>query len=69
VKTLTVAVWVLVIAALALLAFVVVLLVSGGATQAEVRAACAHHGGVSAATGNGVRKFVACRDGFYRTVR
>jgi hypothetical protein len=50
----------------------VVLLVAtlgGCATQSEVRATCAQHRGMGAVNGNMVRKFVACKDGYYRTVR
>jgi hypothetical protein len=40
-----------------------------GASTAEVRVACTHHGGVSSVNGNAVRKYVACRDGTFKTVR
>jgi hypothetical protein len=42
---------------------------AGCATQDDVRAACAAHGGVRAVSGNTVRKYVTCIDGHYRTVR
>lgn len=51
----------------ALLVFAVA--VAGCASQSDVRDACDGHGGVNAVSGNAVRKYVACRDGFYRTVR
>lgn len=50
-------------------ALVAVALLTGCATQQEVRDACAEHGGVNAASGNAARKYVACRDGYFRVVR
>lgn len=50
-------------------ATVLALVLCGCATQDDVRRACADHDGVNAVSGNGVRKYVACRDGFYRAVR
>lgn len=44
-------------------------LLTGCATEDEVRAACVEHDGVAAASGNSIRKNVACRDGHFRIVR
>lgn len=41
----------------------------GGASEQEVRAACAAHSGVAVVTGNAARKYVTCRDGHYEVVR
>lgn len=54
---------------LILSAAVLSLLATACAEDAEVREACADHGGVSAVSGSSIRKFVACKDGDYKTVR
>jgi hypothetical protein len=41
----------------------------GCATDAEVRDTCANHGGVRAVSGNAMRRYVSCIDGYFRTVR
>lgn len=53
----------------ALLALALAVTLAGCATQDDVRSVCRDHGGVQAANGNAFRKFVSCRDGFYKTVR
>lgn len=55
-------------AAVALLVLVATLAISG-ASEHEVRAACAAHRGVAVVTGNASRKYVTCRDGHYEVVR
>lgn len=56
---------------LSLLAVIVLVTVAltGCATDDEVRAACANHGGANAVSGKNLRKYVVCRDGYYVTVR
>lgn len=57
----------------ALLIVLAVLLLSScsrhGGSEAAVREACARHHGVAAVSGNGFRKYVACRDGYFKVVR
>jgi hypothetical protein len=42
---------------------------SRATNDTQVRAACVDHRGVNAVSGNFARKYVACRDGYFKTVR
>lgn len=52
-----------------LVATVVAMLFTGCATESEVRTVCKPHNGVNAVSGNSVRKWVACKDGYFKVVR
>lgn len=59
----------LAIVAVAVWVGVLTLSETGRPTDHQVRQACASHEGVAVVNGNANRKYVTCRDGYFRTVR